>query len=86
MTRSEIVFSFLILMVWGKKSEKKGSTVISCSSFLCMPMLVMFAPLWFVFSVYNGRGMQIQAQLDLLTLTRIGRAYETIFCLKDVKM
>jgi len=43
-------------------------------------------PQYFVSGVYSDEGMQIQAQLDLPTLTRIGRACEIIFCLHDVKM
>jgi len=39
---------------------------------LSMSLFVLFASLWFLFSVYNGRGMQIQGQLGLLTFTRVG--------------
>lgn len=37
-----------------------------------IPILVMFAPLWFVFNVYTARGMQIQGQLDLFAFTKVG--------------
>jgi len=43
-------------------------------------------PKCFMFCVCTDEGIQIQAQLDLLTLTRTGRAYETISSLQDVKI
>jgi len=35
-------------------------------------LVVLFAPLWFVFGVYGGKGMQIQGQLGLLTFISVG--------------
>jgi len=49
-------------------------------------LVCLVTPLCFLFGVYSDEGMQIQAKLDLLTLTRSGRAYATISCLKNVKM
>ena len=38
-----------------------------------MLWFVFVAPLWFVFSVYSDKGMQIQDQLDLLTFMKVGK-------------
>jgi len=38
---------------------------------LFMFQFVLFMPLWFVFSFYSGRGMQVQGHLGLLTFARV---------------
>ena len=86
MTRSKVVFPFLILMVWGREGDKKkvllsvGDAVLS----YVFQFALLHLCAWCLES--KDEGMQIQAQPDLLTLTRICRAYETISCLKGAKM
>jgi len=53
---------------------------------LYISLCILFVPLWFLFSIYSGREIQIQGQLGLLTFARLDEACKTTYCLKDVEL
>jgi len=80
-------FSFLNSNGLGKEGwQTKGLVVCRWWIVALYVVVCPITPQCFVSGVCSDEGMQIQGQLDLLTITRIGRAYETISYLQDVKM